>query len=40
MLVIEMVPIALPGDVGANVTPNEELDPGVIVIGMLGPLML
>jgi serine acetyltransferase len=40
LLMIEMLPAALPADVGANVVLNEELPPGMIVMGVTAPLML
>ena len=40
LLTTEMVPVALPADVGAKVALNEALDPGLMVIGVAGPLTL
>jgi hypothetical protein len=40
LLIIEMLPAALPADVGANVVLNEALPPGMIVMGVAAPLML
>lgn len=38
LLTIEMLPVALPAEVGANVALNEALAPALIVIGILPPL--
>jgi hypothetical protein len=38
LLTIEMLPVVLPADVGANVALNEALPPALTVIGMLAPL--
>ena len=40
LLVIETLPAALPGDVGAKVVIKEALAPGMIVMGVAAPLML
>jgi hypothetical protein len=40
LLTTEMLPLALPADVGAKIALNEALDPALIVIGMVGPLTL
>jgi len=40
LLTIEMLPVAAPAEVGANIAENEALLPALIVIGMLAPLML
>jgi hypothetical protein len=40
LLTTEMLPLALPADVGAKIALNEALDPALIVIGIVGPLTL
>lgn len=40
MLAIETLPLALPGEVGANFTVNEVLEFALMVCGALSPLML